>query len=200
MMLDRLDEVDSRGKRKGKKQQGGKKMADENNDGTNNNSNKKKDKKCTCFISDKEGHCTNECPQQKQAAAAKQEEDDERVSYLTWETSTFMAFKQVNAIGYTVLSVTEVLLDNQADISIMKPSILRTLAPAEKTVKVNGAGRLQLQEGCMGYLDDFFHMYASKETRANVLSFTKVEELYDIMYIPREAFIVHLPEQDLEFR
>jgi hypothetical protein len=27
-----------------------------------------------------------------------------------------------------------------------------------------------------------------------------VEELYDIMYIPRETFIVHLLEQDLEFR
>ncbi len=146
MMLDRVDEGDGRGKRKGRKQQGGKKTVDENNDGTNNNSNKKKDKKHTCFISDKEGHFTNECPQQKQAAAAKQEEDDERVSYLTWETSTFMAFKQVNAIGYTGLSVTEVLLDNQADISMLKPSILRALAPAEKTVKVNGVGGLQLQK------------------------------------------------------
>jgi hypothetical protein len=52
----------------------------------------------------------------------------------------------------------------------------------------------------MGYLDELFCVYASEETRANVLSFAEVEELYDIMYMPREAFIVHLPEQDLEFR
>jgi uncharacterized protein YktA (UPF0223 family) len=52
----------------------------------------------------------------------------------------------------------------------------------------------------MGYLDEFFRVYASNETKANVLSFAKVEELYDITYVPREAFIVHLLEQDLEFR
>jgi hypothetical protein len=111
-----------------------------------------------------------------------------------------MTFKQVNAIGYTGLSETKVLLDNQADISIMKPGLLRALAPAEKTVKVNGVGGLQLQVDHMGYLDDFFRVYASNETKANILSFSQVKELYDITYVPREAFIVHLPEQDVEFR
>jgi hypothetical protein len=102
--------------------------------------------------------------------------------------------------GYTGLSETEVLLDNQADISIMKPSLLRALAPAEKTVKVNGVGGLQLKVDLTGYLDEFFRVYASEETRANVLSFTEVEELYDITYVLREAFIVHLPEKDIEFK
>ena len=111
-----------------------------------------------------------------------------------------MTFKQVNAIGYTGLSETKVLLDNQADISIIKPCLLRALAPAEKTVKVNGVGGLQLTVDHMGYLDEFFRVYASNETKANVLSFAKVEELYDITYVPREAFIVHLLEQDLEFQ
>ncbi len=64
---------------------------------------------------------------------------------LPLEASTFMTFKQVNNIRYTGLSETKVLLDNQADISIMKPSLLHALAPAEKTVKVDGVGRLQLQ-------------------------------------------------------
>jgi hypothetical protein len=51
----------------------------------------------------------------------------------------------------------------------------------------------------MGYLEDFFRMHASKEMKAKVLSFTVVKELYDIIYyVSREAFIVHLPEQ--EFR
>jgi hypothetical protein len=109
-------------------------MPDEGNDGNNNTSNKKKDKNRAYFICDEEGHFTNECPQQKQAAAAKQEEDDERVAHLTWEASTFMTFKQVNAIGYTRLLVTEVLLNNQADISIMMSSLLHALVPAEKTV------------------------------------------------------------------
>jgi hypothetical protein len=67
-------------------------------------------------------------------------------------------------------------------------------------VKVNGVGGLQLTVDHMGYLDEFFRVYASNETKANVLSFAEVEELYDIMYVPREAFIIHLPEQDLDFQ
>ncbi len=98
------------------------------------------------------------------------------------------------------MSETKVLLDNKADISIMKPNLLRALAPAEKTVKVNGVGGQQLKEDRTGYLDEFFHVYASEETRVNVLSFAEVEELYNITYMPRAAFIVHLPEQDLEFK
>jgi hypothetical protein len=115
--LDRVDEENDRGRRRGKKQPGGKKLTDKNTDGTNNNSNRNKDKKRACFICNEEGHFANECPQRKQAAAGKQEDDDERVAHLTWEASTFMTFKQVNAIGYTGLSETEVLLDNQADIT-----------------------------------------------------------------------------------
>jgi hypothetical protein len=171
-MLDRVDEGDGTGKRKGKKQQGGKKMLDENNDGTNNNSNKKDDKKRTCFMCDEEGHFANKCPQQKKARAAKQEEDNDRVAHLTWEASKYTMFKQVNTIEYTGLSETKVLLDNHADISIMKPSLLCALAPAEKTVKVNSVGGLQLQVDQMGCLDDFFCVYASEEMRANILSFT----------------------------
>ncbi len=198
--LDRVDEGDGRGRRKGKKQQGEKKRTDKNTDGTSNKGNRNKDKRRACFICDEEGHFANECPQRKQAAAVKQENDDERVAHITWEASTFMTFKQVNAIGYTGLSETKVLLDNQADISIIKPSLLCALVLAEKTVTVNGVGGLQLKVDCTGYLDDFFRVYASDETKANVLSFAEVEELYDITYVPREAFIVHLPEQDLEFR
>jgi hypothetical protein len=48
-----------------------------------------------------------------------------------------------------------------------------------------------------GYLEDFFDMYTSEHTKANVLSFSEVEDTYDIMYVPHQAFKVHLPEIDL---
>jgi hypothetical protein len=35
--------------------------------------------------------------------------------------------------------------------------------------------------------------------KANVLSFSEVEDAYDITYVPHEAFIVHLPERDITF-
>ncbi len=112
--------------------------------------------------------------------------------------STYLE-KQVNAIGYSGFCKTEVLLDNQADISIMQPGLLRAFKPAKKKVHINGVGGLQLMVDRKGYLEDFFDVYASDHTKVNVLSFSEVEYMYDIMYVPHEAFIVHLPERDITF-
>ncbi len=86
----------------------------------------------------------------------------------------------MNAIGYSGFRETEVLLDNQADISIMRPGLLRAFKPAEKAVCVNGVGSLQLTVDRKGYLEDFFDVYASEHTKANILSFSEVEDMYDI--------------------
>jgi hypothetical protein len=48
-----------------------------------------------------------------------------------------------------------------------------------------------------GYLEDFFDLYASEHTKVNVLSFSEVKDMYNIMYIPHQTFIVHLTERDL---
>ena len=65
---------------------------------------------------------------------------------------------------------------------------------------MNGVGGLQLTVDRKGYLDDFFDVYTSEHTKANVLSFSEVEDTYDITYIPRQAFVVHLPERDIVFK
>jgi hypothetical protein len=77
--------------------------------------------------------------------------------------------------------------------------LLRQIEPGTEEIKINGVGGLQLCAKQTGYLNIFFCMYASKEMKANVLSFADVEDMYDITYIRGESFIVHLPEKDLEF-
>jgi hypothetical protein len=52
----------------------------------------------------------------------------------------------------------------------------------------------------VSYLDDFFEVYASNDTRVNILSFSKVEELYLITYEPFVGFIVHQPDRDILFK
>ncbi len=94
---------------------------------------------------------------------------------------------------------TEVLLDNQVDVSVMHPSLLREIGPAEETVRINGVGSHQFTVEREGYLDDFFKVYASEDTHANVLSFSEVEDMYQITYVPCESFTVHLPDRDIEF-
>jgi hypothetical protein len=51
-----------------------------------------------------------------------------------------------------------------------------------------------------GTLEGFFEVYASESTKANVLSFAAVEDMYKISYVRGEAFIVHMDERDLVFR
>ncbi len=48
-----------------------------------------------------------------------------------------------------------------------------------------------------GYLDEFFRVYASKQAKPNVL---KLAEVKDVTYILGQAFIVHLPGCELEFK
>ncbi len=54
-------------------------------------------------------------------------------------------------------------------------------------------------ERLVTYLPDFFRVYTSSDTKANVLSFADVEDLYKIMYEPQESFTVHLPDRDIVF-
>jgi hypothetical protein len=85
------------------------------------------------------------------------------------------------------------------DISIIHPRLLQQIKASEVEVKVNGVGGPQLVVNKTGYLPNFFEVYASEETKANVLSFAEVEDKYRITYIPQEAFIVHLEERDVVF-
>jgi hypothetical protein len=102
--------------------------------------------------------------------------------------------------GEAQIADDEVLLDDQADISIIHPRILEHIKDSEDRVKVNGVSGPQLVINKKGYLPDFFEVYTTTETKANMLSFAEVEDKYKITYIPKETFIVHLNNRDIAFR
>jgi hypothetical protein len=77
--------------------------------------------------------------------------------------------------------------------------LLEDIRPAPKKVKVNGVGGKQMIVDRMGMLPVFFRVYASEETKANVLCFSDVEDLYRITYKHRESFTVHMQERDIAF-
>ena len=64
----------------------------------------------------------------------------------------------------------DVLLDNQADVSIVHPSLLRDVLIAESPITVKGIGGKQLRASHMGYLEEFFHVYASNQVVPSFLS------------------------------
>jgi hypothetical protein len=90
------------------------------------------------------------------------------------------------------LSKTEVLLDNQANISIINLCLLKNVRQAKHRVRVKGVGGTQLIVDQVGDLDGFFEVYASEHMRANILSFADIEDKYIVTYKEKEAFTVQL--------
>ena len=160
-----------------------------------------------CYSCGLKGHYANKCPykMEKTKKAESEDEEDEEYStsgHVTWaETDQYCTFStyQVNAVSDSQFKSTEVLIENQADISIVHP-MLRNIMAAEQEVKINGVGGHQFTERETGYLDPFFPVYASTQTKTNILSFAQVEDQYPITYTPQEAFTVHLPKGDIVFK
>ena len=83
-----------------------------------------------------------------------------------------------NAVQEQTFRLNEILIDNQVNISIVHPSVLRDIRPAEQTIKINGVGGHQFTVSETGYLDPLFCVYASTKTRAKILSLSEVEDQY----------------------
>jgi hypothetical protein len=163
--------------------------------------------KYKCWSCGEKGHLANSklCPNKKK------KEEGEGVVNTTWqeyEASMFMTMREFeeeyivnNAVNVTqALLPTEILLDNQADVSIVNPILLKNVEKAQKKIKIKGVGGVQLIVDQVGFMEGFFQVYASSDTKANVLSFADVEDLYEITYVQREAFVVHMLGKDLVFR
>jgi len=60
----------------------------------------------------------------------------------------------------------DVLLDNQANISIINEELLSNIQDADEEIKINGVGGHQFSVSKTGYLDPLFRVYASEETQA----------------------------------
>jgi hypothetical protein len=52
----------------------------------------------------------------------------------------------------------------------------------------------------MGHPEIFFMVYSSEDMHVNILSKAEVEDMYEIMCIQGEAFILHLPHRDIMFK
>jgi hypothetical protein len=153
-----------------------------------------------------------DCPKNQEKATVNLTKED-TYCYLTsedYEASIFTTReKYVEIEEHTVekavyvtreLKSTDVLLDYQADISIMHPCLLTNVKQAKKNITVSGVGGVQLIVDKVGFLDGFFEVYSSTETKANVLSMATVEEVYPIMYKQQESFTMHMEDRYIEFK
>jgi hypothetical protein len=144
-----------------------------------------------CFTCNQMGHYANKCPKKKEQEEEDEDkaevhgtwhEEQEAAMYMTtvsWADEEDVINREChNAVHATKrLSLTKVLLDNQANISIIHPMLLEDIRPAPKKVKVNGVGGKQMIVDKMGMLPGFFRVYESEETRVNALCFLDIEDM-----------------------
>jgi hypothetical protein len=158
-----------------------------------------------CYNCQEKGHYANKCPKKKQVALtqADNQDNDSGSAHVTWHAATFETIREVsvnNAVDSSnMLNRNQILLDNEADVSIIHPDLLKNIKKADHELKINGVSGNQLTVQQTGYLPEFFQVYSSEDTRANVLCFADVEDVYPITYIPKKGFTVHMDDQDLEF-
>ncbi len=207
----RVDHVEKKqdGKKDAKSEKTGKdkdkKQGDANQPDGKDGKPKPKGKKLECFICGNEHYASNYPHKKKLKDEQGKESGDnggDAFVNAAWEANVFATTKtyQVNAIGLSGFCAMEVLLDNQADISVMRPDMLRELRTLKDSVQVNGVGGVQMEVREAGYLDGFFEVYASDAVKVNILSFAEVQELYPITYEPHVGFTVHLTDKDILFR
>ena len=141
-----------------------------------------------CFACGEAGHYANSCPSRKKAS--EEPDSEECLAHLTWNANIFSTYQVNSAVHEHRFGRNEVLIDNQANICIVHPSLLRDVKPAEQSVKINGVGGHQFSVSETRYLDPLFHVYAKEDTRANILSLSEVEDQYLVTYRPN--FILYL--------
>ncbi len=76
---------------------------------------------------------------------------------VQWEDQVEQEYVVNNVVNTTqALTLTDVLLDNAADISIIHPKLLTDIQEAERKIRAKGVGGVQLIVGETGHLDRFF--------------------------------------------
>jgi len=201
----KVDKVEKKSTPKGEtKNNTGKQQETGKTEGKVESERKPRTNRIECFICGND-HYATDCPHRKKLIESNKvktnDEEKEAAVNAVWEANAFVMIHtyQINAVGFSGFRSTEVLLDNQADVSIIWPELLRQVQPSSEVVWVNGVGGVQLELQEMGYLDNFFQVYMSTQTRVNVLSFLDVEELYPITYEPFVGFTIHTPKGDILF-
>ena len=93
----------------------------------------------------------------------------------------------------------EVLLDNQANVSIIHPRLLTRIRRSQAPTRVTGISPEAVVLRLEGNLTSFFRALVSHDSPANVLCMADVEDLYKVTYISGVSYTVHMTKRDLVF-
>ena len=119
--------------KRGKKEKGKREETKKEKEDKDDKRDKDKDiSEIECYACGEKGHYANKCPSRQ----PRDKDDEERHSHFT-TASTFVTYHVHNAANQGQFKPTEILLDNQANISIINPMLLRNIQDADQAVQIN---------------------------------------------------------------
>jgi hypothetical protein len=131
-----------------------------------------------CWRRGEESHARSNCAEW--LAFSEESSGRSKSTYATWSN----AFDKNT--GFTI---DEVLLDNQADFSIMHSEFLSSVKRVRTAVKdVIGGMVLQYEE----HHEGFGIVKSDPRITVDILFFDDIEDMYPTTYLPQDSFTVHL--------
>jgi hypothetical protein len=127
-------------------------------------------------------------------------DEDEMVKGLCEDSEHDSGDKVAYLSGSKSTEWYEVLLDNQANTSIIHPRLLSNIRREDCVAKVGGLSGHTVSIDLVGHLVGFFDVLAYHDVAASILCMADVEDMYDITYDAGTSITVHMDERDLVFR
>ena len=150
-----------------------------------------------CWGCGEEGHMLRDCPSLDEGGD-EQGEKEGKANVTVGSDSTELTGTAFRASEKTTAWY-EVLLDNQANVSILHPRLLTAIRRAAMPTRVTGISPESVVLRLEGMLAGFFRTLVSHDSPANVLCMADVEDLYRVTYNSGENYTVHLTSGDLVF-
>jgi hypothetical protein len=149
-----------------------------------------------CHFCKKPGHWRKECPS---LLKGKQSFDSNNGN--SSDEGVFCLINGVMAAGVTTLGKYDILLDNQATISIFKEkSMLTNIRKADNPVEITGIGG-KLSVNLIGDFENITKVYYHPDCVANILSFFDIAENHDVSYNRRfNQFTVCIDDRSAIFK